>query len=69
MLKLFPSASVLVVFIMLTNEDTAPFYDAAHAHDWKPPAGFVAAWSFYPTLAKEMRELCGRDDKFYDDAK
>ncbi len=24
-------------------------YDAAHAHGWKPPAGSLAAWSFYPT--------------------
>jgi dTDP-4-amino-4,6-dideoxygalactose transaminase len=27
----------------------ARLYDAAHAHGWKPPAGAVAAWSFYPT--------------------
>ena len=27
----------------------ARLYDAAHAHGWKPPAGSVAAWSFYPT--------------------
>lgn len=24
-------------------------YDAAHAHGWQPPAGAMAAWSFYPT--------------------
>lgn len=24
-------------------------YDAAHAHGWRPLAGSVAAWSFYPT--------------------
>ncbi len=27
----------------------ASLFDAAHAHGWKPPAGAVAAWSFYPT--------------------
>jgi len=27
----------------------ARLYDAAHAHGWQPPAGAMAAWSFYPT--------------------
>ena len=27
----------------------ALLYDAAHAHGWRPPAGSLAAWSFYPT--------------------
>jgi dTDP-4-amino-4,6-dideoxygalactose transaminase len=28
---------------------TASLVDAAHAHGWRPPAGTMAAWSFYPT--------------------
>lgn len=30
-------------------DPAAALYDAAHAHGWRPPAGTVAAWSFYPT--------------------
>lgn len=30
-------------------ELTATFFDAAHAHGWKPPVSATVAWSFYPT--------------------
>ena len=35
--------------VPLPNARTAPLYDAAHAHGWKPPEKSSAAWSFYPT--------------------
>ncbi len=31
------------------KSERALLFDAAHAHGWKPRAGAVAAWSFYPT--------------------
>jgi dTDP-3-amino-3,4,6-trideoxy-alpha-D-glucose transaminase len=49
------NASEQAVPVLMFGQLPAPdaprarLYDAAHAHGWKPPAGSVAAWSFYPT--------------------
>ena len=32
-----------------TADLNATLFDAAHAHDWRPPTHAVACWSFYPT--------------------
>jgi dTDP-4-amino-4,6-dideoxygalactose transaminase len=32
-----------------STELESVFFDAAHAHGWKPPLHAVACWSFYPT--------------------